>query len=218
VTVGLDPIPSEPEKGDSQAAAEPSGSDAVDPDNSETVSSTDSVVQGPDGDEMPRERRTTNDRTYAPGFYRTLHGTRPRTVRLKVQEDGEKANLAGFRQYALASALETGPATLDEALAGPNAQDWKKAWDDELGQLVARKTWEIVDRPPNKPVIPHLIVLCEKPGPQGKVLRQKARLVAGGHKQEKGINYEETFAAVARVGSIRIVLSIAAHHLHFCQK
>jgi hypothetical protein len=87
----------------------------------------------------------------APGFYDSLHGNVCRAPKF-----------ADFTQYALASALETGPATLKQALAGLNSNKWQKAWDEELGQLVARKTWEIVDRPSDKPVIPHLVVLREK--------------------------------------------------------
>jgi hypothetical protein len=46
--------------------------------------------------------------------------------------------------------------------------------------------------------------------PDGSIAKRKVRLVAGGHKQVKGLNYDETFAAAAKINSIRIILAYAA--------
>jgi len=53
-------------------------------------------------------------------------------------------------------------------------------------------------------------MLHEKPGPDGQIKRCKVRLVAGGHKQQKGVNYKDTFATAAKINSIWIVLALAA--------
>jgi hypothetical protein len=140
-----------------------------------------------------------------PGYYRSLHGIRPRNTQAQVALSDDE-----FHHYALASALETGPATLNEALAGPHASEWQAAWDAELAQLEKRGTWKIVPRPKDKPVIPCKPVLREKPGPDGRIERRKVRLVAGGHKQQKGINYDDTFATAAKINSIRAILALAA--------
>jgi hypothetical protein len=72
------------------------------------------------------------------------------------------------------------------------------------------KTWVLVPRPKDKPVIPCREVLHEKHGPDGKVLRRKVRIAAGGHRQVEGINYTETFVSAAKIATIRIILALAA--------
>ena len=86
---------------------------------------------------------------------------------------------------------------------------WKVAWESELNQLVKLGTWKVVERPRDKPVIPFGIVLHEKPRSDGQIIKRKARCVAGGHKQEEGVNYWDTFATAAKINSIQIVLAIA---------
>jgi hypothetical protein len=54
----------------------------------------------------------------------------------------------------VAGTVGTEPRTLDEALGGPNADKWELAWNAEIDQLEQRGTWETVDRPVDKPVIP----------------------------------------------------------------
>ena len=80
----------------------------------------------------------------------------------------------------------------------------------ELNQLTKLRTWDIVNRPCNKPVIPCSYIFKIKLGPTGEVLKYKARVVAGSHRQKKGINYDETFAAMAKIASIRVLLALAA--------
>src|SRR3984957_18516231 len=172
-------------------------------------SATDGNQVDPDLDVPLAQRRPRRPNTLVTGTKGYFKQLDDRGLPTRSSEK-ESANIAMERNYAFAWALETSPATLAEALEGPNAKDWQKAWDDELAQLQARKTWIVVDRPKDKPVIPCRVILREKPRPNGEVLKRKARLVAGGHKQEKGINYDETFAAVARIASIRVVLALAA--------
>ena len=117
------------------------------------------------------------------------------------------------------SRLGTEPQSLSEALQGPNADEWNQAWNDELAVLNKLRTWELVPRPLNKPVIPCHAILKEKRGPDSQIIKRKVRLVAGGHKQTKGIDYNETFAAAVKVPSICVVLAYAAqqdweiHHI-----
>jgi hypothetical protein len=55
-------------------------------------------------------------------------------------------------------------------------------------------------------------VFCNKQDEQGVVTRNKARLVAKGYSQVKGLNFDETFAPVARLDSICMLLTYATHH------
>jgi hypothetical protein len=64
------------------------------------------------------------------------------------------------------------PASIDEALKGPNANAWKKALEYEINQLQKLRTWDIVDKPSNKPVIPCSVVLKEKCDASDNIITQ----------------------------------------------
>jgi hypothetical protein len=139
-----------------------------------------------------------------PGYYRALDGRRTANLAL----DGRDNDWEPL--YCLAAVGGTEPKTLAEARSGPHAEEWERAWKEEINQLVRRRTWILVDRPNDKPVIPCRPIFKEKLGPDGDVAKRKVRLVAGGHKQTKGVDYDETFAAAAKMASIRAVLAHAA--------
>ena len=66
-------------------------------------------------------------------------------------------------------------------------------------------------RPKNRSVIGTEWVFRNKTDSDGIIIRNKARLVAKGYSQQEGINYDETFAPVARLEAIRIFLVYVAH-------
>jgi hypothetical protein len=66
--------------------------------------------------------------------------------------------------------------------------------------------------PKDKPVIPLQMVLHEKPGPDGTIWKRNVRIVASGHKQEKDVNFTETFTTTAKITSICSILTIGANH------
>ena len=82
--------------------------------------------------------------------------------------------------------------------------------DDEINAIEKNKTWELVDLPKGKEVIGVKLVYKTKSNAEGKIERHKARLVVKGYKKHHGRDYEETFAPVARMETVRVVLSIAA--------
>ncbi|POM74328.1 Integrase catalytic core protein [Phytophthora palmivora] len=83
----------------------------------------------------------------------------------------------------------------------------KKAIASELGSLTANKTWKLVSRPTHQRPIGCRWVFALKRNEKGEVIRHKARLAAKGYSQRHGIDYEETYAPVAYLNSIRTNLA-----------
>jgi hypothetical protein len=83
------------------------------------------------------------------------------------------------------------PHTVWEALSQPDALEWQKAIDDEILACLAHQVWEPCKLPQGKRALPTRFVLAHK-----RDGRYKARLVAGGHRQQQGIDFQETFAHV----------------------
>nr|GEY07810.1 putative ribonuclease H-like domain-containing protein [Tanacetum cinerariifolium] len=81
---------------------------------------------------------------------------------------------------------------------------------EKLLQFKMQKVWVLVDLPYGKRAIGTKWVYRNKKHERGIVIRNKARLIAQGHIQEEGINYEEVFAPVARIEAIRLFLAYAS--------
>ncbi|SNX85370.1 related to retrotransposon protein [Melanopsichium pennsylvanicum] len=141
---------------------------------------------------------------YLLGELCTANGNTERLLRkVFVVKGAEK--LLGSAQSAM---LNLTP-TLKEAFNGNNAQQWHEAIRKELEGLEAMGTWEIVDKPEGANLVDSRIVLRLKLDADGVPIRHKARLVARGFTQRKGINFEEMFAPVAPVSAIRGLLALA---------
>ncbi|KAK6136992.1 hypothetical protein DH2020_029267 [Rehmannia glutinosa] len=82
---------------------------------------------------------------------------------------------------------------------------------EELNQFERNKVWELVQRPMHQNVIGTKWVFRNKMNEEGSVVRNKARLVAKGYCQEEGIDFDETFAPVARLEAIRMFLAYTTH-------
>ena len=80
---------------------------------------------------------------------------------------------------------------------------------DELHQFQTHEVWTLVPHPPNINVIGTKWIFKNKSDEKGVVVKNKARLVAQGYTQVEGIDFDETFAPVARLESIRLLLAIA---------
>ncbi|GJX33016.1 copia protein [Tanacetum coccineum] len=80
---------------------------------------------------------------------------------------------------------------------------------EELNQFIANDIWELVPQPRNMTIIGTKWVFRNKLDENGIVSRNKARLVAQGYNQQEGIDYDETYAPIARLESIRTLLAYA---------
>ncbi|XP_070029661.1 uncharacterized mitochondrial protein AtMg00820-like [Nicotiana sylvestris] len=81
---------------------------------------------------------------------------------------------------------------------------------EELDQFNKNQVWKLIPKPESVPVTGTKQVLRNKLNEDGKVVRNKARLVAQGYSQQEGVDYDETFAPVARLESIRILQAYAS--------
>ncbi|KAI3691004.1 hypothetical protein L2E82_49218 [Cichorium intybus] len=102
----------------------------------------------------------------------------------------------------------TEPKTIHTALKDP---DWVKAMQEELAEFERNDVWNLVPTPPDVTIIGSRWVFRNKTDDQGVVCRNKARLVVKGYSQQEGIDYDETYALVARIEAIRIFLAYATH-------
>jgi hypothetical protein len=116
--------------------------------------------------------------------------------------------LASFvEHHSFISCIE--PKDIDEALQDP---DWVNAIHEELNNFTRNQVWTLEERPQGARVIGTKWVFRNKQDDQGIVVRNKARLVAKGFSQVEGLDFGETFALVARLEAIRILLAYASHH------
>ncbi|GJR08521.1 putative RNA-directed DNA polymerase [Tanacetum coccineum] len=99
------------------------------------------------------------------------------------------------------------PRKVSEALEDGS---WVEAMQEELLQFKLQQVWVLVDLPNGAKVIGTKWVYRNKKDERGVVVRNKARLVAQGHRQEEGIDYDEVFAPVARIEAIRLFLAFAS--------
>lgn len=107
------------------------------------------------------------------------------------------------------------PISAEHALKSPEASEWRRAMREEIEALLINKTWTIVERPKEKNITGSKWVLRTKLNQNGSVMRRKARLVAKGFSQRRDVDYFETFAPVAHLESIRMVMALAVENLDF---
>ncbi|KAJ9545264.1 hypothetical protein OSB04_024971 [Centaurea solstitialis] len=103
---------------------------------------------------------------------------------------------------------ENEPKEIDDALRDPA---WVSAMQEELAEFIRNNVWLLVPRPRKRTIIGSKWIFRNKLDEIGTIIRNKARLVAQGYRQEEGNDYDETFAPVARLEAIRLFLAFAAH-------
>jgi transposase InsO family protein len=118
-----------------------------------------------------------------------------------------RSRIAHFcEHYSFMSSIE--PYRVEDALRDP---DWVVAMQEELNNFARNEVWNLVPRP-NQNILGTKWVFRNKQDEHGVVTRNKARLVAKGYSQVEGLDFDETYAPVARLESIRILLAYATYH------
>lgn len=101
------------------------------------------------------------------------------------------------------------PNSVENALSGPNSNNWKQAMKTELNAMIKNEVYELVKLPAEKKPLKTKWVFKEKQDKEG-IKRYKARLVIKGCNQKEGIDYQETFSPVVKYSSLRYLFSLAA--------
>ena len=100
------------------------------------------------------------------------------------------------------------PSTVQEALSNPK---WSQAIKAEMEALEKSKTWALVPLPKEKKTMGCRWAFSIKHKADGSIEWYKARLVAKGYTQKYGIDYQETFSPMAKLKTVRVLLSLAAN-------
>ncbi|GJT30330.1 retrovirus-related pol polyprotein from transposon TNT 1-94 [Tanacetum coccineum] len=122
-------------------------------------------------------------------------------TRRQLETDGEMC------MFAL-TVSRTEPKNIKEAMAD---SAWIESMQEELHQFDRLDVWELVDRPLCKNVINLKWLWKNKHDEENTVIRNKSRLVAKGYAQKEGIDFEESFAPVARLEAVRLFIAYVAH-------
>lgn len=100
------------------------------------------------------------------------------------------------------------PITVNDAMNGPEMEQWRKAMKEELQSFSDNNTWELVNRPSEGTVVKNKWVFKKKCNSEGEV-RYRARLVAKGFTQVKGVDFSETFSPVVRYCTLRMLFALS---------
>jgi len=147
--------------------------------------------------------------------YRELNDPEPEWAYLDRESGYTDDELNEIDDILLLNAASGGhnaddPKTLREAQESPEWPQWEEAIKAELTQLHSMGTWEMVEKPKDRTLVGNKWVFARKTNKEGKVIKYKARLVTKGYSQKPGMEYNETFAPVVRLETIRSVISTAA--------
>nr|GEU87644.1 putative ribonuclease H-like domain-containing protein [Tanacetum cinerariifolium] len=115
--------------------------------------------------------------------------------------DGEMCMLA-------LTVSQTEPKNIKESMAD---SAWIKSMQEELHQFDRLDVWELVDRPLCTNVINMKWLWKNKRDEENTVIRNKSHLVAKGYAQKEGVDFEESFAPVARLEAVQLFIAYAAH-------
>ncbi|KAE8887010.1 hypothetical protein PF005_g31320 [Phytophthora fragariae] len=114
-------------------------------------------------------------------------------------------------EYEIALAATDLPGSYREAMSSPEAKQWKEVVRREIRAHIRNHTWNTVRRPHDVKVIGCKWVFAYKFDEHGNIVRYKARLVALGCLQTRGVDYYYTYSPVASTNTIRVFLSVCCN-------
>ncbi|GJT12940.1 zinc finger, CCHC-type containing protein [Tanacetum coccineum] len=113
--------------------------------------------------------------------------------------------------------IDEDPRTYNEAMQSRDSAFWKEAIDDEIGSIMENNTWILSDLPPGCKLLGCKWIFKRKMKVDGTIDKFKARLVIQGFRHKEGIDYFDTYAPVACITTIRLLLALAAIHNLVCK-
>lgn len=108
--------------------------------------------------------------------------------------------------------MDEDPKTFTEAMSSQDVAFWKEAIQDEMDSIVGNNTWELSDLPTGCKPLGCKWIFKRKMKADGSIDKFKARLVIQGFKQREGVDYFDTYAPVARITTIRLLIALASIH------
>ncbi|KAK3029763.1 hypothetical protein RJ639_038040 [Escallonia herrerae] len=108
--------------------------------------------------------------------------------------------------------VESDPRTYEEAMKSQDSSFWKKAINEEIDSIMGNGTWKFVDLPSGSKPIGCKWIFKKRLRVDGSIENFKARLVAKGFSQNEGVDYFDTYAPIARIATIRVLIALASIH------
>ena len=195
---------------DTEGAVENEGGEPESDDSEESIFNEETGDSEPDGGNIEADGDNINISHEDINISHEEHETRTRRPPGWIRDyetgqglsDEETVNLTHLALFT-----DGDPITFAEAV---KSEKWRKAMDQEIQAIEKNDTWDLTVLPSGGKTIGVKWVFKTKFNEHGEVDKYKARLVAKGYCQQHGIDYAEVFAPVARLDTIRIVISIAA--------
>ena len=215
----VEPVPEVPEREEVDQHTEPTPKTTT----NAPVDHLGSNFESPDP--QPQLRRSSRQRFKSEYFRRlregqgTVDGKKPKETAALTEvlhggtNEGESPDnddivYAMVTRVSKAEGLD--PLTIDEACARPDWPKWDEAILKELASLEAARTWDVVECPKGVNIVRCKWVFKIKRNAAGEIDKYKAWLVAKGYSQVQGVDYDETYAPVARLSSLCTILAVAA--------
>jgi len=145
-------------------------------------------------------------------FDQPLKGNKEKDDNKVTRKSKRQRTAKSFGDDFIVYLIDDTPRTIAEAYRSPDADYWKEAIKSEMDFIMSNGTWEVVDRPYGCKPVGCKWVFKKKLRPDGTIEKYKARLVAKGYTQKEGEDFFDTYSPVARLTTIRVLLSLAASH------
>lgn len=169
------------------------------------------IVSQNDGDaslSIPEESSHKDLAVFPSPNHQSLHGSPsqgPRGTRSLAEIYEESEAVDNTTLFCLFG--DTEPLHFEEAT---KSEKWNDAMNEEIRSIEKNNTWELTTLPHGQKAIGVKWIYKIKRNVQGEIERYKARLVAKGYSQQHGVDYDEVFAPVARLETIRLIIALAA--------
>lgn len=175
-------------------------------------------------DESPIEEADCETEVNEPEVQTEEETESPKEIETEIETEDENQYGRGLRKktpknfgpdfvtyhcaYNAVNWIEDTPLSYSEIEGNQNEAEWRKAVNDEIKSLMDNETWKVVPVPSKVKLIGTRWIFKLKSNEDGNPCTFKARLVAKGYQQKAGIDYVDTYAPVARLQTIRLILSL----------